>query len=107
MEDPRSALNDRISVEVDADPIAALRTISAVQTDLDGHQERAVRAAAQEHSWAAIGEALGVSRQAAHEKFAKRWAQSIKRDVKDPEKRDATLAEVKAMRRANKRKRRA
>ena len=105
MDDPRSALNARISGEVDADPIAALGIISAVQHDLDGHQERAVRAAAREHSWAAIGEALGVSRQAAHERFAKRWAQSIKRDVKDPDKREAVLAEVKAMRRANKRKR--
>jgi|1185.fasta_scaffold211766_2 hypothetical protein len=105
MDELRNALNERIRGEVDADPMAALRTINAVQGDLTEHQDRAVRAAAQAHSWAAIGEALGISRQAAHEKFAKRWAQGIKRDVKDPEKRDAALAEAKAMRRANKRKR--
>src|SRR3954452_2285871 len=97
MDDPRSALNERISGEVDADPIAALRTISAVQTDLDGHQERAVRAAAQEHSWAAIGEALGVSRQAAQERCAMRSAQASNRDLKNPEKRQAPRAAVKGM----------
>ena len=46
-----------------------------------------MRVAVQRHTWAEIGAALGVSRQAAHQKFAKEWAETLKDELK-AEQRD-------------------
>jgi hypothetical protein len=75
-------LDEHFTAAVAADPLDALTSIGAVQRDVDGHQRRAVRAAVQHHSWTEIGEALGVSKQAAHQKFAKPWANELKEEVK-------------------------
>lgn len=108
-----------------ADPLLALRAVTEVQAVVEDHQQRAVRAAAQTHSWTEIGAALGVSKQAAHQRFAKPWAQKLKGELKgeavalktawralDPEgvaaataKRDAVIDEFKAARKANRRER--
>ena len=64
------------------DALSALKAVGAVERDLEGHRRTGVRAAAGEHTWAEIGEALGVSRQAAHRKFAKEWASTVKSQVK-------------------------
>src|SRR3954468_9162916 len=63
-------------------PLEALTVIGAVQRDVNDHQRKAVRAAAPRHSWTEIGEALGVSKQAAHQKFAKEWANELKNEIK-------------------------
>jgi hypothetical protein len=75
-------LDDHLSEAIAADPLQALATIGAVQRDVDDHQRHAVRAAVQHHSWTEIGEALGVSKQAAHQKFAKPWANELKDEIK-------------------------
>lgn len=79
-------LDDHLSEAIATDPLAALTLISTVQDDVDDHRRGAVRAAVGKHSWAAIGEALGVSRQAAHQKFAKEWAHELKEELKSEQK---------------------
>jgi hypothetical protein len=78
----RSRLNDLLDETLNRDALAALRAIGELERDLAVHERNAVRAAAGRHTWAEIGEALGVSRQAAHHKFAKEWAQTIKSELK-------------------------
>jgi hypothetical protein len=75
-------LDDHLEDAIAADPLEALTLIGAVQRDVEGHQRHAVRAAVQEHSWTEIGAALGVSKQAAHQKFAKPWANELKEELK-------------------------
>jgi hypothetical protein len=75
-------LDDHLDEAIAADPLDALTLIGSVQRDVDDHQRRAVRAAVQHHSWTEIGEALGVSKQAAHQKFAKPWANELKEEIK-------------------------
>lgn len=54
-------------------PLLAEVAAWAELTDLaDQWLHHAVREASAEHSWADIGETLGVSRQAAHERFVRR-----------------------------------
>jgi hypothetical protein len=78
----RTHLNQLLGETLDRDAIAALGVIGDIENDLAEHRRNAVRAAAGRHTWAEIGEALGVSRQAAHHKFAKEWARTVKGDVK-------------------------
>jgi hypothetical protein len=75
-------LDDHLGEAIAADPLEALSVIGTVQRDIAAHQRSAVRAAAQHHSWTEIGEALGVSKQAAHQKFAKEWAADLKNELK-------------------------
>jgi hypothetical protein len=113
----RDALNQHLRDATAADPLLALTAIGAVERDVAGHQREAVRAAAQRHSWTEIGEALGVSKQAAHQRFAKEWANALKGELKADHKtyrtalkkgdlhdaadakakRDAVIAEFKAV----------
>jgi hypothetical protein len=41
-----------------------------------------MRAAVQDHSWAEIGAAMGVTKQATHHKFARAWIDEIKAELK-------------------------
>jgi hypothetical protein len=54
---------------VETDPRTALAEIGALHRDIADLQVHAARATAVAHSWAEVGEALGVSRQAAHQKY--------------------------------------
>jgi hypothetical protein len=83
LERTRTLLNHQLDEIVTAEPLAALSAIGGVQRDVQARQGTAVRAAVQQHSWAEIGEALGVSKQAAHQKFAKQWAETLKNEIKD------------------------
>jgi hypothetical protein len=78
----RELLNSHLDTLLESDALGALAAIGAVQRDLTQRQQQAVRAAATEHTWAEIGEALGVSKQAAHQRFAKEWAKSLKAELK-------------------------
>jgi hypothetical protein len=85
MDDFTTALNrldEHLDEAIAADPLDALALIGAVQHDVAERQRAAVRAAAPRHSWTEIGEALGVSKQAAHQKFAKPWADELKEELK-------------------------
>jgi hypothetical protein len=78
----RDVLNQHLREATAADPLLALTAIGAVQRDVAIHQRDAVRAAAQRHSWTEIGEALGVTKQAAHQRFAKERANALKEELK-------------------------
>jgi len=103
--DTRETLNRRLDEAIADDPLDALTEIGAVQRDIATRRREAVRAAVSNHTWAEIGEALGVSRQAAHRKFAKEWS-IPKREVKAVAKewattlRDEIEVEHKAMKTA-------
>ena len=45
-----------------------------------------MRAAAGQYSWKEIGEALGVTKQAAHQRFAKEWAANLRDELKAEQK---------------------
>jgi hypothetical protein len=100
----RENLNRQLDEAIAADALAALTEIVAVQRDIATRRQEAVRSAVSNHTWAEIGEALGVSRQAAHRKFAK-WA-TPKQEVTAVAKewantlRDEIEAEHKAMKTA-------
>lgn len=93
-------LDDHLTEAIAADPLDALTLIGTVQRDVDGHQRAAVRAAVQRHSWTEIGDALGVSKQAAHQKFAKPWANELKEELKAEAKTFKTLMKQGELREA-------
>jgi hypothetical protein len=78
----RMALDCALSSMIGTDPLAALAAIGQTQRDLDACERAAVRAAIQRHSWAEIGAALGVSKQAAHQRLAKAWASQLRDEIK-------------------------
>ena len=82
----RDALNHHLREAIATDPLLALAAIGAVQRDVEGLRRDAVRAAVPRHSWTEIGDALGVSKQAAHQKFAKEWANALKEELETEHK---------------------
>jgi hypothetical protein len=116
----RTQLNQVLDEAVERAPLAAIEAVGATERDLAEHRRKAVRAASGRHTWAEIGEAMGVSRQAAHHKYAKEWAKTIKSELKAElrahkeamragnreaaarakESRNALIAEVKSARRS-------
>ena len=87
LQSTRELLNRQLDGLLVAEPLEALGAIGAVQRDVATRQGAAVRIAVQRHTWSKIGNALGVSKQAAHQKFAREWAETLKNELK---------AEVKA-----------
>ena len=59
-----------ISEQMTRSPLDALSSAHALRQHGDDLVRRAVEAAVGTHSWSEIGAALGVSRQAAHKRFA-------------------------------------
>ena len=78
----RTNLKQALDGALERDALAAQKAVGDIEDDLADHRRSAVRAAAGNHTWAEIGEALGVSRQAAHHKFAKEWASKLKSEIK-------------------------
>lgn len=62
-------LNEQLAHAITADPIAAIPVIAAIHQESGEQLQEAVRAASGTASWSQIGEALGVSKQAAHQRF--------------------------------------
>jgi DNA-binding NarL/FixJ family response regulator len=82
MDEIRDRLNQALEAEAAVAPLAALARIGEIQRDLESREQEAVRAAIQGHSWSEIGAALGVSKQAAHQRLAKRWAAQLKDEIR-------------------------
>ncbi len=82
IKDTCATLDRQLGAEVAHDPLHALSAIGQAREIIDTQQRHAVRAAVQDHSWAEIGAAMGVTKQAAHQRFARAWIEEIKAEVK-------------------------
>jgi hypothetical protein len=82
----RNLLDRELKAAVATDPLAALSAIGEVERDLETREREAVRAAIQRHSWTEIGAALGVSKQAAHQRLAKAWAAELRDEIRAAQK---------------------
>ena len=82
----RDLLNRHLDQAIEVAPLAALAAIAATQRDLSARVQTAVRASAPLHTWAEIGAALGVSKQAAQQRYAKEWASTLKEELKTEHK---------------------
>jgi hypothetical protein len=71
-------------------PLGIVRASAALAREVDRQQREAVRRATEQHSWAEIGTALGVSKQAAHHKFVAGLAEALK--AQSQEMKDALRA---------------
>jgi predicted DNA-binding protein YlxM (UPF0122 family) len=90
----RELLSRQLADTIDSDPLAALPTIVAVQRDTDQLLREAVKRAAVTSSWREIATELGVSKQAAHQRF-KTYAKDVTEEMKAQHK------ELKRARRRN------
>jgi hypothetical protein len=77
----RQRLSRQLADAIAKDPIGTLPTISALQRDTDEHLREAVRRAALSSSWREIAAALGVSKQAAHQRF-KAYAKDVAAEIR-------------------------
>lgn len=123
--DTIEALSNQLGAALEHEPLVALSAVATAGAVVDEHRRQAVRVAAQEHSWSEIGDALGVSKQAAQQRFAKEWATELKHELKGEavalktalkrrdfalaaqaqERLDGIVQEFRASREANRRRR--
>jgi hypothetical protein len=78
-----------------ADPIRALTEIAAIKAMVGARERDAVQAALPDHTWRAVGEALGVSKQAAFQRFGKEWVATVKSTRSRKEWRDEIRRRVR------------
>lgn len=60
------------------DPLAALSAITQLRSEIAQREREAVMRALETHTWREVGEALGVSKQAAFQRFGMEWALATK-----------------------------
>src|SRR4051794_32786020 len=77
----RELLSRQLAEAIAADPLGALPTIAALQRETDQHLREAVRPAALSSSWREIAAGLGVSKQAAHQRF-KAYAKDVAGEIR-------------------------
>lgn len=78
LHDSTTAMDGQLGAAAAEQPLEALTAISSLRTMLATHELEAVRIALTEHSWSEIGRALGVSKQAAFQRFGKQWIREIR-----------------------------
>ena len=74
-------LDRQLTEAISSDPVGVLPIIAALQKRTDAHLREAVRQAANTFSWSEIAMALGVSKQAAHQRF-KAYATDVANEIK-------------------------
>jgi DNA invertase Pin-like site-specific DNA recombinase len=77
----RERLSRQLTEAIATDPVGALPVITELQKETDEHLREAVRQAALSSSWSEIATALGVSKQAAHQRF-KTYAKGVADEMK-------------------------
>jgi hypothetical protein len=73
-----NALDVELRQLIADDPLAALSRITELRSEIAQREREAVMRALEEHTWREVGKALGVSKQAAFQRFGKEWALTIK-----------------------------
>jgi hypothetical protein len=77
----RELLSRQLAEAIATDPVGALPVITDLQKEIDQHLRDAVRQAALSSSWREIATGLGVSKQAAHQRF-KIYAKGVAGEMK-------------------------
>lgn len=77
----RELLSQQLTDAIATDPSGVLPIITAIQKDTDQHLRDAVQQAALSSSWSEIATGLGVSKQAAHQRF-KAYAKDVASEMK-------------------------
>ena len=76
------ALDLELEGAITADPLDALTGITEIRAVVASRERDAVRRALGDHTWAEVGRALGVSKQAAFQRFGKEWVTEAKAEIK-------------------------
>ena len=74
----RETLDTQLRAVIAADPLHALAAVTSLRALIADRERDAVRQALEHHSWSEIGNALGVSKQAAFQRFGKQWISDMK-----------------------------
>lgn len=77
----RELLSRQLTEAIASDAIGTIPIITALQKETNQHLRDAVRQAADRSSWSEIATALGVSKQAAHQRF-KAYAKGVADEMK-------------------------
>ena len=77
----RELLSQQVHAAIAADPRSALPTIAELHKDTGNYLRDAVAAASIDSSWSEIADAIGVSKQAAHQRF-KAYAKDVTAEIK-------------------------
>jgi hypothetical protein len=75
-------LDVELESAIAADPLDALTGITEIRALVSDREREAVRRALDDHTWAEVGNALGVSKQAAFQRFGKEWVTEAKAEIK-------------------------
>lgn len=78
----RDLLFRQLDEAIAADAIGTVPVLAALQRDTDRHLREAVRRAALTSSWREIADGLGVSKQAAHQRF-KAYAKDMAGEIRE------------------------
>ena len=88
LDDSSAELDRALQSAIAADPLSALVAITDVRTLVGTREREAVFGALETHTWREVGAALGVSKQAAFQRFGKEWAVSTRARLPKQEWRD-------------------